>query len=223
MLNPDIREPLSTGEPVVAGTNDALSAAYGALASSNAQARLAARGRRQTYRKGAILINEGEISDGVYIILSGSVNVYSMDEEARDIIFATLGAGDYFGEMSLDGGPRSASVITLERTECAVLSKAQVVQYMTENPHFAQELLLTVIRRAREATRIARALALQDVTSRLRDFLEREATVSPDGSRALPGRMTQQDIAARIGCGREMVSRAMAELKRRGVTVCRAG
>ncbi len=177
---------------------------------------LAERGRRVTYRKNNILINEGEVSDGVYVILSGKVKVYAMDADAREITYADLGPGDYFGEMSLDGGPRAASIITLERTECAVLTRAQVRDYMAENPAFAFELLVTVIRRAREATLLARGLALDDAYVRLKAFLEREAKPQPDGTRMVEEKFTQLEIAGRIGCGREMVSRILKSLEEGG-------
>ncbi len=183
---------------------------------SPAIAALAARGRRATYRKSSILINEGEISDGIYVILSGKVKVYAMDADAREITYARLGVGDYFGEMSLDGGPRSASIITEERTECSVLSYAQVRQYLAENPDFAFELLVTVIRRAREATLLARGLALDGAYVRLKAFLEREAVVQPDGARLVEEKLTQHEMASRIGCGREMVSRIMKKLEEGG-------
>lgn len=177
---------------------------------------LAARGRRATYRKNTILINENEVSDGIYVILSGKVRVFSMDADAREITYARLGSGEYFGEMSLDGGARSASIITEELTECSVLTYVQVRQYLAENPDFAFELLVTVIRRAREATLLARGLALDGAYVRLKAFLEREAAVQPDGARMVEEKLTQHEIAGRIGCGREMVSRIMKKLEEGG-------
>ena len=147
------------------------------------------------------------------MILSGRVRVFSADAKDHEITYAVLGAGDYFGEMSLDGGPRSASVITMEPTECAVLTREQVRAFLTENPGFAFELLTTVIRRAREATEKARGLAQDSVYARLKAFLEREAGLRAGGTLMLEFPMTQQEIAGRIGCGREMVSRVLKELE----------
>lgn len=174
---------------------------------------LAERGKRRIYRKGTILIEEGDTGESVFIILSGRVKVFSTDADDHEITYAMLGAGDYFGEMSLDGGPRSASVITMEPTECSVVGRAEVRAYMAENPDFAYELLVTAIRRAREATRIARGLALGDVYSRLVAFLTNAAKLQTDGVKQLEERLTQQEIASRIGCGREMVSRILKDLK----------
>lgn len=174
---------------------------------------LAARGKHRTYRKGTIVIEEGDTGDSVYIILSGRIKVFSTDADGHEITYGVHGAGDYFGEMSLDGGPRSASVITMEQTECAVVSRSEVRKYMVDNPDFAFEMMVTAIGRAREATRIARGLALGGVYSRLVGFLEATATTQPDGSRMVEERLTQLEIASRIGSGREMVSRLMKDLE----------
>jgi len=176
----------------------------------------AAQGKRRRYRKGTLLIQEGDHGDSVFVVISGRLKVFSTDEEGREFTFIILGPGDYFGEMSLDGGPRSASVITLEPCECAVLDRAQVRAYMATHPDFAFELLTTVIRRAREATRVARGLALGGVYSRLAVFLENNARLQADGTRMIEEVLTQSEIASRIGSGREMVSRIMKDLEAGG-------
>lgn len=176
----------------------------------------AAQGKRRRYRKGTLLIQEGDPGDSVFAVISGRVKVFSTDEDGREFTFIVLGPGDYFGEMSLDGGTRSASVITLEPCECAVLDRAQVRAYMATHPDFAFELLTTVIRRAREATRVARGLALGGVYSRLAVFLENNARPQADGARMIEEVLTQSEIASRIGSGREMVSRIMKDLEAGG-------
>jgi CRP/FNR family transcriptional regulator, cyclic AMP receptor protein len=189
---------------------------------ATASADFAAHGMRRRYRKGTLLIQEGDMGESVFVILSGRVKVFSTDDDGREFTFIVLGAGDYFGEMSLDGGARSASVITLEPCECAVLDRTAVRAYMAANPDFAFELLMTVIRRAREATRVARGLALGSVYSRLAAFLDSNARLQPNGERMIEEVLTQAEIAARIGSGREMVSRVMKDLVAGGFVKIRA-
>ncbi len=69
---------------------------------------LAARGMNRRYRKGVLLIQEGDTGDTLYVVLSGRVKAFSVDDRDREITYATYGAGDYFGELMLDGGPRAA-------------------------------------------------------------------------------------------------------------------
>src|SRR5665647_758843 len=75
---------------------------------------LAQRGAIRSYKKNSVIINEGDVGESLYILLQGRVKVYATDDSGREITYGNIDAGDYFGEMSLDGGPRSASVITLE-------------------------------------------------------------------------------------------------------------
>ena len=97
-------------------------------------ARLAVRGIRRSYRKNTIILNEGEPGDSLFVLLQGQVKVYATDENGREITYGTIQAGDYFGEMSLDGGPRSASVMTMENCLCSLVSRAAVQQHLPTSP-----------------------------------------------------------------------------------------
>lgn len=178
--------------------------------------RLARRGEIRRYRKGTVLIQEGESGDTLFIILSGRMRVYASASNGREITYGVYGAGEYIGEMSLDGGVRSASVITLEPCECSVVTRATLRQHISEHPDFAFELLGKVIRRARSATLSAKQLALNDVYGRLSMLLTGLAIEQPDGSRLVSERLSHLEIANRLGCSREMVSRLMKDLERGG-------
>jgi CRP/FNR family cyclic AMP-dependent transcriptional regulator len=180
---------------------------------------LARRGVQRTYRKNAVLINEGEDGDSLFVLLKGSVKVFAMDESGREITYGTVRSGDYFGEMSLDGGPRSASVMTLEPCTCAVLSRTDVSQHLVEEPEFAINLVVQVIRRARAATETARNMALLDVYGRLIALLEERrgsTTETGNSGSATLESITHQDIANRVGASREMVSRLLKDLEKGG-------
>ena len=178
--------------------------------------RLAARGIVRSYRKNTIILNEGEPGDSRFVLLQGQVKVYATDENGREITYGTIVAGDYFGEMSLDGAPRSASVMTLESCLCSLVSRAAVQQHLAEEPGFAMQLVAQVIRRARSATETARQMALLDVYGRVIHTLESERG---PGSVHAPVQLTQithQQIASRVGASREMVSRLLKDLEKGG-------
>lgn len=179
---------------------------------------LALRGVVRSYPKKTVIINEADIGDSLFVLLKGSVKVFSMDENAREITYGRIHSGDYFGEMSFDGGPRSASVITLEPCTCAVLSRQNVSEHLADEPGFAIHLLTQVIRRARAATEAARNMALLDVYGRLAAMLEEHdgVTVSITAGRIALESITHQDIASRIGSSREMVSRLLKDLEKGG-------
>ncbi len=177
---------------------------------------LAAHGDVRRYRKGTIVIHEGDTGDTVFILLSGRVKVYCTDAWDKEITFGLFGPGEYFGEMALDGGPRSASVITQETCDCAVISRLQLMAFIAQHPELAFELLSKVIRRLRLATRDARNLAFIDVYGRLTQCLQELSTPQADGTRRILERITHQEIASRVGCSREMVSRILKDLQSGG-------
>lgn len=175
---------------------------------------LAQRGELKRFRKGHRLIEEGERGDTIFIILAGRVRVFGSGERAdREITYGTYGVGEYFGEISLDGGPRSASVEAVEVCTCAVVTRQTLLQHIAERPEFALDLLAKVIRRARAATLSAKQLALNDVYGRLVLLLNELAVPQPDGTRLISGRLTHREMASRLGCSREMVSRLMKDLE----------
>ncbi|HYE41591.1 MAG TPA: cyclic nucleotide-binding domain-containing protein, partial [Ramlibacter sp.] len=174
--------------------------------------RLAARGILRSYRKNTIVINEGEAGDSLFVLLQGQVKVYATDENGREITYGTIQAGDYFGEMSLDGGPRSASVMTLEPCLCALVSRAAVQQHLADEPEFAISLVTQVIRRARSATETARQMALLDVYGRVIHTLEGQQGPASSQAPVELQQITHQQIASRVGASREMVSRLLKDL-----------
>ncbi len=184
---------------------------------SDALRELAARGVARSYARGRLLIEEGDCGDTLYIVLDGRLRAYSGSADgSREVTYGTYGPGEYVGEMSLDGGPRSASVEALERSTCIVVSRATLEAFIAEHPAFAFELLAKVIRRARAATLSTRQMALNDVYGRLRELLLSMAVPLPEGGALIAPRPTHKAISQHIGCSREMVSRLVKDLERGG-------
>jgi CRP/FNR family cyclic AMP-dependent transcriptional regulator len=181
-----------------------------------ALARLAARGILRSYRKNTIILNEGEPGDSLFVLLQGTVKVYATDENGREITYGTIVAGDYFGEMSLDGGPRSASIMTLDATLCSLVPRAAVQQHLADEPGFAVSLVTQVIRRARSATETARQMALLDVYGRVIHTLEGQQGPASSQAPVQLTQITHQQIASRVGASREMVSRLLKDLEKGG-------
>jgi CRP/FNR family cyclic AMP-dependent transcriptional regulator len=148
----------------------------------------------------------------MFVILSGKVKVYVSDDDGREMILDIYGAGDYVGEMALDGRPRSASVMTLESTTCSVVTRDALKEAVASSPDFAMKLIDTLIERARIATDNVKNLALMDVYGRVARLLLSLAKEQPDGKLVVPERMTQQDIADRVGASRDMISRIFKDL-----------
>ena len=183
---------------------------------------VASRGGVRSYAANAVLVTEDDRSDALFIILSGRVKAYGSAEDGREVVYNTQGVGEYFGEMTLDGGPRSASVMTLEPTTCAVVPGANVRQFLAENPDFALHIIKKLIRLARNSTEHVKSLALDDVYGRVTKLL-RTLARDEDGVLVVPDKLTQQDIAERVGSSREMVSRVFKPLTEGGYVATRGG
>lgn len=172
---------------------------------------LSARAVKRSSPKQTVIVNEGDPADALYIIVSGRVKVFAADAEGREIVLLTQGPGEYFGEMMLDEGPRSASVMTLEASTFLVIPKASLREFLVQNPAFAVRLIEKLIHRVRSATASIKSLALMDVYGRVARLLL-ELADERDGSWVISERLTQQDIASRVGASREMVSRILKDL-----------
>ena len=180
---------------------------------------LATRGQIRSFPKNTVFINEGDRGDSLFIIISGRVKVYVSDSQGREMILDIHGPGQYVGEMALDGRPRSASVMTLEATTCAMVTRDALKAAVVANPDLAMSLIEELIDRARIATDTIKNLALMDVYGRVARLLLSLAR-ERDGKLVVPERLTQQDIADRVGASRDMISRIFKDLTTGGyVTV----
>ena len=172
---------------------------------------IAASGVIRTFPRNSILINEGDVGDSLFIVVSGRVKVFASNEQGREFIIDFHGPGEYVGEMSLDGARRSASVMTMEPTTCAVVNRAQFREFILKHPDFALHLIERLIHRVRVTTSNLKSLALSDVYGRLVRLLNALA-VPHDGRHIVPEKLTQQDIADRVGASRDMIGKLMKDL-----------
>lgn len=169
----------------------------------------------RSFPRHAVVINEGDDSNSVYFILSGSVKIFLSDNQGNEVVIGTLRAGDYFGEMALEPGSRSASVMALEPLRLASISIEDFRAFLRTHIDFLFAVLGKVIRRTRTVNRNLKSLALLDVYGRLVQLLD-DLAVEANGVRLIEEPLTQQEIASRIGCSREMVSKIMKDLSAGG-------
>lgn len=176
---------------------------------------LAPHGVIRNFPKHAVIVNEGDDTDALYVLLAGRVKAFVGDDQGREVIVNTIEVGDYFGELILDGGPRAASVMALEPCRTLAIPRRDVLEMLATNPGFARDLMEKLIGKVRSLTMRVRDLALKDVYGRFLQFVNDHA-IEDGGTRVVPERLTQHDIAARIGGSREMVSRVVRDLTEGG-------
>jgi CRP-like cAMP-binding protein len=114
--------------------------------------RLASLASVRAYRDGAMIVRQDDTAIALYCVLSGSVRVLRQSASSDgEVQLAEMGPGGYFGEMSLlDDFPRSATVVALEATQCALLSKWDFQKELRAHPEIGLELLRMLSRRVRE-------------------------------------------------------------------------
>lgn len=181
---------------------------------------LAEKAKQTKFPKHSTIVMEGDESSSLYIILDGKVRVFSSDDKSKEVTLLIQEPGSYFGEIALlTDEPRSASVVTLEATVCAVISKADFIQWLMRHPDVAISLLGVLSDKIRHLTDKVRQMALSNVYERTIKVLQ-EMAITEDGITLIEHRPTQQDLASMVGASREMINKIMHELTKGGyVTV----
>ncbi|MFN2251083.1 MAG: Crp/Fnr family transcriptional regulator, partial [Anaerolineae bacterium] len=158
----------------------------------------------------------------LYVVCSGQVRVCRTDDDGHELTVAICSAGDVIGEMALlDGGTRSATVITMTESEIVLLGRSDFLDCLAANSEIAMQVIELLCQRLRATTARAGDLAYLDVEERLEHTLrrlsDRHGVESVDGGTEISLRLTQSDLAAMLGTSRESVSRALSLLKARGL------
>jgi CRP/FNR family transcriptional regulator, cyclic AMP receptor protein len=172
--------------------------------------------QQRSYPRNSFIVRVGDATDALYVILTGRVKVQISDAQGHEVILATMGPNEYFGEMGLlDDQPRSASVETLEACETLRFSKSGFLACVKDHPELAMIIIRNLVARLREADRKIESLALIDVYGRVARLLLDHAQ-EIDGVWMVKQAPPKQEIARMIGASREMVSRVVKDLQQRG-------
>ena len=108
----------------------------------------------RTFPKNTVVVSEGDRTDSLYIVVSGRVRIYVSDDKGKEIVLNESGPGEYFGEMVLDEGPRSASVMTLEPTQFLVIPDELEDKVQREFRALRHEFLEVLFRDHQELRRL---------------------------------------------------------------------
>src|ERR1700737_634214 len=184
-------------------------------------ASIAAVAKARRYAKDDVVFHADESGDVFCLIKEGQVKVTMISPEGKEIILSMLGAGEFFGEMSLlDDAPRSATVIATEPLEVVTIWRNDFLQILQEQFSITRKVLAELSRRLRNASNRIESLATMDVYGRLARFfldLARQNGKSLDNDYIAVTRPTHQAIANTIGTSRETVSRLIHELMKQNL------
>ena len=172
---------------------------------------------KRRFKRGEALVEQGQKSNALFILLTGRARVVTSDSRGREVILATLAQGDYLGEMSIiDNEPHSATVRAEVATDVLMLGRAEFARCLTENASMSLVVMRGLVKRLRHADRKIESLALLDVYGRVAHALLDFAVADAQGQLLIRDKISRQDLAKMVGASREMVSRVMKDLEERG-------
>jgi CRP/FNR family transcriptional regulator, cyclic AMP receptor protein len=179
-------------------------------------------GRRQRLRRGAVLFEEGDVSNKVVLLLEGRVKVSTLSEDGHETVLGFRGPGDILGELSaVDEEPHLATVTVVEAGEALVATHPQFLAALRSDPDLAIALLRMVVDRLRDADRKRGEFVALDVVGRVAQRLVELAASygqpAADGGIRIDLTMSQRELAGWVGASREAANKALAQLERSGL------
>ncbi len=123
------------------------------------------------FKRGDVLFKEGDVGKEMYVIQAGKVNITKTVRETEKIL-ATLGAGEFFGEMSiLNHKPRSAGAVVAEDAKLLVIDPKTFEAMIRGNVEIAVRLIKKLSDRLQEADEQIENLLFRDPSSRVVHYL----------------------------------------------------
>jgi CRP/FNR family transcriptional regulator, cyclic AMP receptor protein len=177
--------------------------------------------RRRRYRKGEVIVVQGEPGSTMYLIESGRVRIAATSAQGKEVILALRGPGEFFGEMALlDGEPRSADAIAHEASTLLLLERTDFKRYLEARPKLAIRMLVAISRRLRQSTRMVEDASFLDVPGRLArvllDLADSQGKQTDQGI-VITSRLTQSELASMVGATRESVNKWLGSFQRLGL------
>jgi CRP/FNR family transcriptional regulator, cyclic AMP receptor protein len=168
----------------------------------------------------AILFREGQMCQGLYILVKGRVIAYQAGPDGREYILDSVEPDQSLAELPLfDGGPYPASARAAEDSVLVFLSVADFQTLYRSNPEIADVVIRHLGKRMRKMVRLVERLSLKDVPARLAatllDYARAADALRNGGTFRLL--RTHYDLAAELATSRETVSRGFARLRSEGI------
>lgn len=168
----------------------------------------------RSFTKGEVLFLEGGPCQGLYLVKSGRIRVFKSSPEGREQVLLIARAGDSFNDVPVfDDGPNPASASALEPSTVYLIPKATLLSLIADCPA-ALAIINLLAARLRHLTMVVEDLSFRSVLSRLAKTLLDLAVVER-GPSPIP-RLTQDEMAARVGSVRDVIGRALKALEKTG-------
>jgi len=177
---------------------------------------LATVAREKVFESGEDLFYEGEPCKAIYIIAAGVVKIVKTTPAGRQVMLAMQTAPSTVAEVPIfDGGPYPATVTALKPTVALILLKEDFIATCRRNPDLTLRFLEIFSRRLRTLVNLVERITFGSVRQRLAQTLLDFAASSPESVFTLPE--TQEELAARLGSVREVISRNLSRFQSEGL------
>jgi CRP/FNR family transcriptional regulator, cyclic AMP receptor protein len=170
--------------------------------------------RMRSFPKDSHLFREGDPGSHLYVVKSGQVKIVQVGAGGGEIVFAVVGPGEVFGELSLfeAEGERSADAVALEPTECVLLARDPVNAFLLGHPMLLLRMISSLIGYIQRKDRAMAEVAFLDIPGRIAQRLvdlaeSRGERVGEGVVIRIP--LSQRTLAGMVGASRENVNRAL--------------
>ncbi|MBI3924988.1 MAG: Crp/Fnr family transcriptional regulator [Armatimonadetes bacterium] len=176
--------------------------------------------KRRSYPKAHVLFHQGDPGEEFLVLTEGSVKVELMNQDGKELTLAILKPYQFLGELALlDDVPRSATVVTMEKTDFLVINKRDFARMLDTYPRMCFPMLRQLTRRVRILTDDIASMAFLDsyarVSRKILALAEEMGQVHEDGSIYIDQALTHQQLANLVGTTRETVTKILNEMKDR--------
>jgi len=167
-----------------------------------------------SFAKGRIVFLEGEPCRGLYVVKSGRIRIFKSSPEGREQVLLIAKPGDSFNDVPVfDGGPNPASASALEPSAVYLIPKEVMLSLLANSP-VALAIIKIFAARLRHLTAVVEDLSFRSVVNRVAKMLL-DLAVLEGGTSPIP-RLTQDEMAARVGSVRDVIGRALKALEMMG-------
>lgn len=172
------------------------------------------------YKKGQIIITEGNKGDSMFVIKSGKVKIYKTSLDGREMILDIKGPGSFFGEVVLFNGLNyPATVEAIENSEIVIIKSIDIENIIMNNSKIALEMIMVLNKRLFEAQKKLKNMAFNDTYVRAAQLIltlgDKYSTKVEDGLK-LELSLTREELASLVGTSRETISRALSQFNKEG-------
>lgn len=177
--------------------------------------------KRKNYKKGEILLHEGDVSDSLIIINTGSMKVYTYSREGKEQILYILTEGDFLGDINLlKKGIFDYNAIALEELDVCTLNKDDFNLILSENSEISMKILEYAYDRIAGLEKLVQTLTTKDVDSRIVELiinLSKTYGINTDEGIDIIFPLSREDMANYLGLTRETVSRRLTVLQNENI------